>query len=165
MHDIVIEIRHYVQNATRYKWVSLLIVWIICLSGWTYISQMPDEFKSNARVHVDTRSVLRPLLKGIAIHPDIEGQIRLMTRLMFTRPNLEKIARMTDLDLDINDEEGMDELVKKLESSMSISAAQRSNLFSITAVDSNPKTAKTKSTVFIDHFRRGDIRRDAQGFE
>ncbi len=154
MHDIVIEIRNYVQSATRYKWVSLSIIWIICLLGWTSISQMPDEYRSSARVNVDTRSVLRPLLKGIAIHPDVNGQIRLMKQLIFTRPNLEKVGRMTDLYLAVSDEKGMDALVKKLRSSMSISSAKRSNLFSINAFDEDPKMAKRKVqsllTIFVE---------------
>ena len=164
MHDIVIEIRNYIQSATRYKWGALLIVWIVCISGWTYISRMPDEFRSSARVHVDTRSVLRPLLKGIAIHPDVNGQIRLMKRLIFTRPNLEKIGRMTDLDLEVNGEEGMDALVGKLKSSMSISSAKRSNLFSINAVDDDPKMAQRKVqsllTIFVEE-TLGETRKDS----
>ncbi len=164
MHDILIEVRNYVQSATRYKWVSLSVAWIICLSGWIFISKMPDEYQSSARINVDTRSVLRPLLKGIAIHPDVKGQIRLMTRLIFTRPNLEKIARMTDLDLEVKGDAGMDALVGRLKSSMSIAAVKRSNLFSINAVDSDPEIAKRKVqsllTIFVEE-TLGETRKDS----
>lgn len=154
MREFLVEALSYVQAASRYKWLSLLFAWVVCLSGWTFVSQMPDKFEANARVHVDTQSVLMPLLKGLAIQPDINGQIRLMTRLMFSRPNLEKIARMTDLDLNAKDDGDMDDLITRLRQSMKISAARRSNLFTIGASDANPKIAKrmveSLLTIFVE---------------
>lgn len=164
MHEIFAEILGYIQGATRYKWLSLLVAWVLCLAGWTYISQMPDEYKATARVHVDTRSVLKPLLSGLAIHPNITGQVRLMTRLMFTRPNLEKIARMTDLDLNAKDDAEMDELVARLKSSMRIKSARASNIFAIAADDPDPKVAKrmvqSLLTIFVED-TLGESRKDA----
>ena len=36
---------------------------------------------------------------GLAIQPDLEGRIGLLSRTLLSRPNLEKLMRMTDLDL------------------------------------------------------------------
>lgn len=164
MHEILAEIIGYIQGATRYKWWSILVAWVICLAGWSYVSQMPDQYRASARVHVDTRSVLGPLLGGLAIRPDINGQIRLMTRLMFSRPNLEKIARMTDLDLNAKDEKGMDRLVGRLKSSMRISSGKGTSIFSISAKDPDPKIAKrivqALLTVFVED-TLGETRKDS----
>ncbi len=141
MHEVIAEVLSYLQAAVRYKWLAIIVAWLVCIAGWLYVSQMPDKFTADARVHVDTRSVLRPLLSGLAIQPDISGQIQLMSKLMFTRPNLEKVARMTDLDLGAKDEDAMEGLVKRLQSSMSITGGQN-NLFTISAEDADPKTAK-----------------------
>lgn len=154
MREVLSEALGYLQTASRHKWLSILIIWVLCLSGWTFVSRMPDEFAATARVHVDTRSVLRPLLKGLAIHPDINGQVRLMTKVMFSRPNLEKIARMTDLDLNAKDDADMDNIVTRLRKSMSISSAKRTNLFTIASTDSDPKVAKrmvqSLLTIFVE---------------
>jgi polysaccharide chain length determinant protein (PEP-CTERM system associated) len=141
MHEIIAEILSYLQAAMRYKWLAIIAAWILCIVGWVYVSQLPDQFQADARVHVDTRSVLRPLLSGLAIQPDVSGQIQLMSKLMFTRPNLEKVARMTDLDLGAKDDDAMAALVKRLQSSMSITGGQN-NLFTISAQDADPTTAK-----------------------
>jgi hypothetical protein len=45
------------------------------------------------------RPCFRPLLSGLAVRPNVEQQIKMMTRQMVSRPTLEKVARMTDLDV------------------------------------------------------------------
>lgn len=105
------------------------------------MSQMPDVFTATTRVHVDTRSILRPLLKDMTINPDIGHQILLMSRLIFSRPNIEKIAKMTDLDLTAKDEKSMEKLVKNMQDSLKIEGGQN-YLFTIGYTDPDPKTAK-----------------------
>ena len=153
MHELFIEILGHVKSAMRFKWLGIMIAWPICLFGWLYVSQMPDEYGASARVHVDTDSVLKPLLQGLAIHPNLNQQVRLMTKLMFSRPNLEKVARMTDLDLKAKDSESMEALIEHLADSMKI-VGEKNNLFTITAEDDNPETAKRTVqallTIFVE---------------
>jgi polysaccharide chain length determinant protein (PEP-CTERM system associated) len=157
------EVLHYFQNAARFKWSSIILAWIICLGGWAYVSQMPDVFTATTRVHVDTRSILRPLLQGMTIVPDVSSQIHLMTRLIFTRPNIEKIAKMTDLDLTAKDEKSMEKLVLRLQKSMVIEGGEN-NLFSIGVTDPDPKTAKkvvqAVLTLFVEQ-SLGETREDS----
>jgi polysaccharide chain length determinant protein (PEP-CTERM system associated) len=141
MHGLLSEALHYLQSAARYKWWSLIVAWVFCLGGWIFVSQMPDVFTATTRVHVDTRSILRPLLSGMTIQPDIGAQIRLMSRLIFSRPNIEKIAKMTDLDLTAKDEKSMEKLVLDLQKAMTIEGGEN-NLFSIGVTDPDPKMAK-----------------------
>jgi polysaccharide chain length determinant protein (PEP-CTERM system associated) len=163
MHGLFAEILHYIQSAGRYKWWSIIFAWVVCLGGWVYISQMPDVFTATTRVHVDTRSILRPLLSGMTIQPDIGSQIRLMTRLIFSRPNIEKIAKMTDLDLTAKDEKSMEKLVLRLQKAMAIEGGE-SNLFSIGVTDPDPKIAKkivqAVLTLFVEQ-SLGESREDS----
>jgi polysaccharide chain length determinant protein (PEP-CTERM system associated) len=163
MHELFTELLAHVQSATRYKWLALIVAWLVSMGGWVFVSQMPDQFKAEARVHVDTRSVLGPLLDGLAIQPDVSSQIRLMARLMFSRPNLEKVARMTDLDLGVKDEKSMEELVNRLQKAMSISGGEN-NLFTISVEDADPKVAKkvvqALLTIFVEQ-TLGETRADS----
>ncbi len=164
MYELLQQGLGYLKVASRYKWWGVLTAWMVCITGWVFISQMPDQYKAEAKVFVDTRSVLRPLLHGLTIEPDVSGQVRLMTRLLFTRPNLEKIARMTDLDLTAKDEQAMEAIVNRLKSSMAIEAANQVNIFTISAEDSDPELAKrlvqAMLTVFVEQ-ALGETRRDS----
>lgn len=163
MHTLITELLGYIQSAARYKWSAVIVAWLICVIGWIYVSQMPDRFQADARVHVDTRSVLRPLLSGLAIQPDVSGRIRLMSKLMFSRPNLEKVARMTDLDLGVKNDAAMEKLVGRLQSSMVISGGE-SDLFTIGFQDPDPKVAKkvvqALLTIFVEQ-TLGESREDS----
>ena len=164
MHELLQQGFAYLKVASRYKWWGMATAWIICLAGWAFVSQMPDQYKAEAKVYVDTRSILRPLLHGLTIQPDVDAQVRLMTRLLFTRPNLEKIARMTDLDLSAKDEKAMEAIVNRLKGSLAIASARRSNIFTMSAEDSDPQLAKrlvqAMLTVFVEE-ALGEARRDS----
>ncbi len=164
MHELLQQGFAYLKVASRYKWWGVATAWIICLAGWTFVSQMPDQYKAEAKVYVDTRSILRPLLHGLTIQPDVDAQVRLMTRLLFTRPNLEKIARMTDLDLSAKDEGAMEAIVNRLKGSLAIASARRSNIFTMSAEDADPQLAKrlvqAMLTVFVEQ-ALGEARRDS----
>ncbi len=54
-------------------------------------------YESNARVYVDTRTALRPLLQGVAVDQDVESQLIMVRQGLLGRPNLERVAREADL--------------------------------------------------------------------
>lgn len=164
MYELLQQALGYLKVASRYKWWGVAAAWVVCLAGWAFVSQMPDQYRAEAKVYVDTRSVLRPLLHGLTIQPDVNGQVRLMTRLLFTRPNLEKIARMSDLDLAAKDEAVMEALIRRLKGSLAIGSARRTNIFTLSANDSDPQVAKrlvqSMLTVFVEE-ALGETRRDS----
>ena len=57
----------YIRGIWLKKRYIMLCSWLICPVGFGYIAMMPDVYKSEAVVFVDTRSMLQPLLSGLAI--------------------------------------------------------------------------------------------------
>lgn len=166
MRELIDQLLFYASGVWRYKWIVVITVWLVSVSGWVYVSQMPDRFQSEARVYVDTTSILKPLLRGLAVDIDISRQIRLMTRVLLSRPNLEKVARMTDLDLQVKDSDEMDELVDELGSAISIAPVSRleQNLYMISASNADPQLAKrvvqSLLTIFVES-TLGETRKDS----
>jgi polysaccharide chain length determinant protein (PEP-CTERM system associated) len=159
MYEQLTEVLAYLQSAARYKWLALVCAWILSVAGWIFVSQMPDQFKAEARMLIDTRTVLQPLLKGMTIEPDIAEKGRLMAKLMFTRPNLEKIANAVDLYAGATDEKTKDQRRIRLLDSLSIVGERTeerggNNFFTISAVDVDPKKAakivQTALTIFVE---------------
>jgi polysaccharide chain length determinant protein (PEP-CTERM system associated) len=104
----------HLRGAWRFKWWALTTTWTVCLIGWLAIMSLPDVYEAHARVYLDTQSALRPLLKGIAIEPDVESNLDLVRQALLSRPNLQKIARETELDLRAKTPEAMDLLINGL---------------------------------------------------
>ena len=164
MNEVLEQIIGYARGIWRYRWVVFGVAWPVCLIGWLVVSQLPDKYGASARVFVDTDSLLRPLLRGLAIEQDTRGQVEMMTKTLFSRPNLEKIARMTDMDLSAKSETQMDDVVDHLKDHMGLVGGRGDNLYSITYADPNPKLAKqvvqSVLTVLVEN-TLGDKRKDS----
>ena len=72
---------------------------------------MPDRYEATARVYVDTQTVLKPLMAGLAVQPDVDQQINMLARTLISRPNVEKLIRKSDLDLGAETQIEQDKLV------------------------------------------------------
>lgn len=164
MHDVVVQLMRYARGAWRFRWWMLGVAWAVCLVGWIIVARLPDQFQASARVYVDTSSVLAPYLKGLAMNTsDAQRKIFLMTRTLLSRPNLEKVMRMTDLDLRAVTAEDKEELLEELKKKLKFGGTRRENLYTIRYDDESPELAKlvVKSllTIFMEG-NLGEVRKD-----
>jgi len=167
MQEILAQVFSYVWGVWRYRWLALGVAWMGAIGGWVWVWQLPESYVANARVYVDTNTVLRPLLQGLAIQPDIESRIGLLSRTLLSRPNLEKLMRMTDLDLQVTTAREKDKLLNDLQKSISLWSSRKDpSLYSISVQDPDRDTAKRVAqaliTVFIESSLSGK-RADTSG--
>ena len=165
MHEVLSLVFTYVWGAWRHRWLALVIAWIIALAGWFWVWQMPEAYVAKARVYVDTNTVLRPLLRGLAIQPDIDERITLMSRTLLSRPNLEKLMRMTDLDLEVSTDQQKERLLTELDKAISLGGdSSNTSLYYISVKHEDRNTARRIAqaliTVFIES-SLGDKRSDS----
>ena len=99
MQEILSLVFSQLRNVWRFRWVALAVAWAIALIGWLYVYSLPDQYRASARVHIDTKSAITPLLSGMAVTPNADEQVNLLIRTVLSRPNLRDIARSTGLDL------------------------------------------------------------------
>ncbi|MFV2056614.1 MAG: XrtA system polysaccharide chain length determinant [Thiohalomonadales bacterium] len=154
LQDIIQQFITYLRGMWRYRWYSMAAAWIIAIGGWVFIMQLDDEYSSSARVSVNTDSLLRPLLSGLALQSNVKQRVVLMTRRLLTRPILEKIIKETDLDLLVTDSASMNAMVAMLRKKIRIQSAKRSNIYTISVNFKDPKIAKnivqTLVTIFVE---------------
>ena len=132
-----------IKGTLKYKWIALLLAWIICIVGWTVVMVMPNKYKSEAQVHVDTKSMLQPLLHGLAVEQDIRELVNIMKQLMFTQQNLEKIAQLAKLNVANKSDIQRYEIIQDLKKDIFISGMKQQNdLFSIAYESVTPDEAK-----------------------
>jgi polysaccharide chain length determinant protein (PEP-CTERM system associated) len=132
----------YATGALGYKWIAIVMAWIICIGGWSFIFVMPDKYESTARVQVDSVNMLQPLLRGMAVQYDLTAMTRLMQQLMFTRPKLEQIIKLSDLEtLDDQSKHSYENLLSDLKKNIKITGGNK-DLFEISYEATNPNMAK-----------------------
>lgn len=163
MNELLKQLTTYVRAVWRFRWHAQAIAWPLCLAGWFMVYLQPNQYEATARVYVDTQSMLRPLLQGLTVQINVNEQIQAMMRTLLSRPNLEKVARMSDLDTTAKTPEEMELLLNRLGKKIVLNNAGRENLFSISYKYEKPETAKqvvqSLLTVFVES-SLGDTRKD-----
>jgi len=146
----------HLASAWKYRWQGLAIAWLLCVVGWTVVVMMPNVYAAKARIYVDTDSMLRPLLRGIAADPNIVSEVDLMQRTLLSRPNLEKVIHAADLDLNVRTNLDRDELITSLQQRITIVNDGR-NLFALTYTDTSPRVAKAVIDSLVNLFVESNL--------
>src|SRR5262245_12569064 len=166
MQDLIAQLLLMLRGAWRYRWPALALTWVVAIAGWLVVAAMPDRFEARTRVYVDTESLLKPLLHGIAVNRDVMSQVAMMQTVMLSRPNLEKVARQTDLFLRASSREDQESLIDSLQDRISLEGTQAggrvrhapvSNQFTVSFEDSNPKTAHRVVQSLLDTFMEDSL--------
>ncbi|WP_270935704.1 XrtA system polysaccharide chain length determinant [Falsiroseomonas oryzae] len=159
MHVILLQLRHYAIGGWRHRWKALMLAWVICLGGWFYAYSLPNQYRSSARIYADADIILSQLLSGLAVDSRPGSQVELLQRTLLSRPNMERVAARTGLDLRATTVAGRDALLTNLAANIRI-AAQTRNLFTITYTDTDPRMAQdvvqTVLTMFMEQATAND---------
>jgi len=154
--QVLEQILGFLRGAWRRRWLVLIISWLIAVVSWVYIYSLENRYRAEARVHVDTQSMLKPLLSGMAIQPNVQQEVLMITRTIVSRPNLEKLARMTDLDLRAKTPQQQESLYNGLAGKISL-AAVGDNLYNIAFEDSSPDVAKRVVQALLTIFTESSL--------
>lgn len=148
MYELMLQVRDYLSGMWRYRWWGIVASWIICLAGWTFVYVMPDVYRADTIIQVDTESVLTPLLKGLAVETDPAKTVALVTRKLLSRPNLERVIQESDLGLKVSNQIELENLVQQLQKLIDVDSpnakTRRDNVDQIIKIsfkDTNPRTA------------------------
>ncbi|WP_206483073.1 XrtA system polysaccharide chain length determinant [Thalassotalea sp. G2M2-11] len=157
MQELLEQALDYLKGIWLKRRYIMISTWLICPLLWIVIVNLDDIYESEARVYADTQSILGPLLKGLTVETNTDRQIQLMVRTLLSRPNIERITRMTDLDIQVATPQEYEELVDDLKEDITIkkSAGRRDNIFTISYQHKDPQMAKnvvqSALTVFIEN--------------
>jgi len=142
MLEVVSQIQAIARGMWKHRWVGVLVAWVVAALGTIVIFKIPDQYEATARIHVDTLSILKPLMAGLAVQPDVDQQIAMLSRTLISRPNVEKLVRMADLDLKNRSKKQQDETVDELMKTLKINGTGRDNLYLLSYRDSEADRAK-----------------------
>jgi polysaccharide chain length determinant protein (PEP-CTERM system associated) len=132
----------YLHGLWARRWSILSVAWLVCLGGWLMVATLPNRYTSDAQVYVDTESILGPLMQGIAVTQNIDRQVDMMRRTLLSRPNVEQLVQMTNLDIElgVEDARGREGLIASLMGQVRVSALGR-NLYQVSYTSTEPERA------------------------
>jgi len=164
MEDILRQVLVILRATWKHRRLGMLVAWVVGAIAAGVILRIPDRYEASARIFVDTQSILKPLMSGLAVQPNIEQQVMMLSRTLISRPNVEKLVRMADLDLNIKGKTEQDALVDGLMKTLSIQSVGRDNLYSLSYRDTDPGKAQRVVQALVSIFVEsslGDKRQDS----
>jgi polysaccharide chain length determinant protein (PEP-CTERM system associated) len=157
MAEITALILTFLKAIGKYRWHAVVIAWIVALVGWTVVYRMPNQYEASARVYVDTQSILKPLLSGMTTLPNLDQQVMFMRRTLISRPNVEKLMRMVDLDVKAKDAKEHEKIVDDLMAAIKIGGTERDDIYTISYTATNPKLGKDVVSALLQMFVEGSF--------
>jgi polysaccharide chain length determinant protein (PEP-CTERM system associated) len=125
--------------------------WVVCLLGWAYVYTIPDVYQASAKVYVDTDTLIKPLMQGLTAQQNTMNEVQLVNAAVLTRPNLERVARETDLDLRAPTPQDFELLITELQSMIRVSGG-RDNIFTIQYEDYSREKAREVVAAILNTF-------------
>ena len=156
----------------RYRWVRLIVAALVTLIGLPMVMIMPNKYESSTRVYVDTKTLLKPVLKGLAVESNMVVEIADLTkRTMLTSTNIKRVMREADLDISVSSPKEEEKLVNALRDSIIVEShggdkrlRTPDTFYAIKYVHKHPETAYSVVKSVLDIFMEstlGETRKDS----
>lgn len=154
MEELLSQLLSFIKGIWKYRWYAVGIAWVVLAVSWAKIYTLPNVYQSSARVYVDTQTILKPLLSGMTTLPNVDQQVSIMSRTLISRPNVERVIRMVDLDLKTMSVKDHEKLVDNLTSQIKITGTSNDDIYSISYANEDPKVVKnvvqSLLTIFVE---------------
>ncbi len=157
MDELTTQLLVFLKGIWKYRWVAVIAAWVVAIVGSYIVYKMPDDYQASARIYVDTRNILKPLMSGVTVSPDMDRQVNIMSRTLISRPNVERLVRMVNLDNETMETKDRQRIVTGLmnpETGIVLDSAGRDNLFTISYNHQDKKLAKdivqSLLTIFVE---------------
>ncbi len=157
----------------RSRRLVLGVAWGLSVLLGAAVLLVKDRYEASARIYIDTQSVLKPLMVGLAFQPDIEQQLRMLARTLISRPNAELLRASPDIGWDNtaaqDDPQGEPKRraaeVESLMKAIRIAPGGGGNIYAISYRDTDPQRAERVVAQLVKMFVASgsdNKRRDSQ---
>ena len=135
-------LQELLREVWRARWLAVGVAWGVSVVLGGMIFLMKDRYEASARVYIDTQSVLKPLMVGLAFQPDIDQQIRMLARTLISRPNIELLRASKDIGWDAGDPKNHEQEIQNLTKAIKMGPGGAGNIYAISYRDTDPQRAE-----------------------
>jgi uncharacterized protein involved in exopolysaccharide biosynthesis len=147
-----------------YRWIGYFAAVVIAAGTALVVVALPDQYQAQARVYINSDTLLQPLLQGMAIENRPEGQAFALQQTLLSDTNLLRTMSLADPKF------SQQSPGKRLSEASSVRSRVEiigtgQNLFSISYYDINPKKAKDVVHAFVTLFIETNVERARKDLE
>ena len=142
----------FLPGLWKHRRLGFVTALLIGLIGATVVMLLPSRYEASARAYVDTQTILRPLMEGMAVQPDVTQQLSMMSRALLSRANLQEVATVAGLLDGTQTEVATESLLSALSKKIQFEPAGRENFFSLKYRHPEPEVALSVVTSLLDIF-------------
>ena len=150
------------RTVARHRRLALAAFAIAAMAGALAISRVPDRYEASAVVYVDTQTVLKPLMTGLAHQPDVDQQLGMLARTLISKPNVERLLQTPGLEIDVSSRDAREAAVGRLRKQIKIESAGSTNLYEISYRGASPGHAQRVVEATVDLFVHAGTRTQAR---
>ncbi len=161
MNDVYVQFLLLIRSLWLRRWYAIGVAWVVALAGWLYVESIPNRYESSAQIYVDTDTMLKDLLRGVTVEVDLSRRVQVMQRTLLSRPNLERVLRMSDLDHNATTEGQISSQVSRIRDNVTL-VPVAPNLFRLTYEDGSPEDAQRVVQSLLTIFVESNLGRSRQ---
>jgi polysaccharide chain length determinant protein (PEP-CTERM system associated) len=147
------------------RWIGIAVAWGVAIVGAVGLAMVRDRYEATARVYVDTKTVLRPLLRDLAVEPDLDQTVGLLARILITRPNVELLLTKSFPSARTASSEERERMIENMTREIKVASSGRDNVFNFSYRGTDPEAARIVVANLVSLFLASDTgnkQRDAQ---
>ena len=135
----------------QYRWLGLATAWAVGVIGVAVVLLIPDKYEASARIYVNTASILKPLMRDITVQANDADRIAALSRLVISRPNVEKLVQTVALDAGTKSKAEFEAVVDSTTNLLKIASSGK-DLYILSFRDVQPERAKRAVQNFASMF-------------
>lgn len=143
----------------NYRLVGLATAWVVGIASFIVVTLVPERYEASARIFVNTDSILKPLMSGLTVLPNDDQRIGMLSRVMITRPNVDRLVREAGLDTKVAAGPEREALIDSVMKRLKFTAEGRQNIYNLSYRDVDPERAKRAidklASLFIEQGKGG----------
>jgi hypothetical protein len=140
MDHLITQVLEVGRAMWRRRWIGIAVAWLVAILGAAGLATIRDRFEATARVYVDTKSVLRPLMRDLAVEPDLDQTVGLLARTLITRPNVEILVGKSFPSARAMPPEERERMIESMTREIKIASSGRDNVFNFSYRGTDPET-------------------------
>ena len=159
MDELLRQLTLTLRGMWKYRWLGLATAWVVGAVGLAVLLSLPMRYEATARILVNTDTILKPLMTGLTVLPNDEQRITMLSRVLISRPNVDKLVKAVGLDAKAKSPEERERIIDAAMTTLELRGGTRDSIYTLSFQDTDPRRAKqaleTLASMFIESSKGG----------